>query len=91
MSKVQQIPYEPAEGRIETGAVQFGKDWPGLFIRGDNAAWLAFQLNQAIEELEQNPDNFMMVSELKQTRDMIWGDVIVGGGNCASKESQVVS
>ena len=21
--------------RIETGAVQFGDDWPGLFIRGD--------------------------------------------------------
>lgn len=24
-------------GRIETGVVQFGDDWPGIFIRGDNA------------------------------------------------------
>jgi hypothetical protein len=22
--------------RMETGAIQFGDDWPGLFIRGDN-------------------------------------------------------
>jgi len=23
--------------RIETGVVQFGEDWPGIFIRGDQA------------------------------------------------------
>jgi hypothetical protein len=28
----------PAGGRVETGVVQFGEDWPGVFIRGDNAA-----------------------------------------------------
>lgn len=22
---------------VESGAVQFGEDWPGLFLRGDNA------------------------------------------------------
>ena len=26
----------PYSGRIETGAVQFGKDWPGLFIRKED-------------------------------------------------------
>jgi hypothetical protein len=26
--------------RVETGPVQFGDDWPGVFIRGDNAFWL---------------------------------------------------
>lgn len=31
--------------RIETGAVQFEGDWPGVFIRGDNAMgmWIALQ------------------------------------------------
>lgn len=24
--------------RVETGVVQFGDDWPGVFIRGDDAA-----------------------------------------------------
>lgn len=32
------------ELRVETGAVQFGDDWPGLFIRGD----MCFQLYLSI-------------------------------------------
>jgi len=28
-------------GRPETGAMQFGKDWPGVFIRGDDALYHA--------------------------------------------------
>lgn len=31
-------------GRVETGPVQFGDDWPGLFIRGDRSGWLSLQL-----------------------------------------------
>jgi hypothetical protein len=89
--------------RVETGAVQFNmkdgyEDWPGLFIRGDNAAWLAFQLNQALETLEEidkkNPEQmlgFNVIGELKGIRDMIWGDVIVGGWPPKKDEGQVVS
>lgn len=29
------------QNRIETGAVQFGDDWPCVVIRGDNAMWYA--------------------------------------------------
>lgn len=28
---------EASAGRVETGVVQFDDDWPGVFIRGDNA------------------------------------------------------
>lgn len=28
---------KPIEGRPETGALQVNDDWPGVFIRGDNA------------------------------------------------------
>lgn len=38
-TRVRQFP--PAE-RVDTGPIQFGKDWPGLFIRGDHA--FAFRL-----------------------------------------------
>lgn len=31
--------------RVETGPLQFGDDWPGVFIRGDNA--LAFSVGLA--------------------------------------------
>lgn len=30
--------------RVETGAVQFGDDWPGYFIRGDNAMYISMQI-----------------------------------------------
>jgi hypothetical protein len=36
--------------RVETGPVQFGDDWPGVFIRGDNAAWYAVNLRLALEQ-----------------------------------------
>lgn len=32
---VRMIP--SVEPRVETGPTQFGDDWPGVFIRGDNA------------------------------------------------------
>lgn len=33
--------------RIETGPIQFGNDWPGLFIRGDEC----FAIRIALENL----------------------------------------
>src|SRR5436190_7266395 len=39
--KVRKLPPPEAErGRVETGAVQFGDDYPGYFIRGDDCAAL---------------------------------------------------
>lgn len=35
--------------RVETGVVQFGEDWPGVFIRGDNALGYALALEAALE------------------------------------------
>lgn len=44
----------PAEGgRVDTGPVQFGEaDWPGLFIRGDDAGFYAMTLWVFINHLE---------------------------------------
>lgn len=30
--------------RVETGPIQFGDDWPGLFVRGDEALGLANEI-----------------------------------------------
>ena len=43
--------------RVETGPVQFGDDWPGTFIRGDNAAYYAMQLKQLIDAVEKGEVN----------------------------------
>ncbi|HDY89221.1 MAG TPA: hypothetical protein ENH82_14035 [bacterium] len=37
---IQHFPELPK--RIETGPVQFGEDWPGIFIRGDNLLMRSF-------------------------------------------------
>ena len=44
---MQHLPQQPK--RIETGAVQFGDDWPGVFLRGDNAAYYATALRSVLE------------------------------------------
>jgi hypothetical protein len=34
------------DDRVETGAIQFNDDWPGLFVRGDDAfsLWVALRV-----------------------------------------------
>ena len=36
--------------RLETGVVQAGDDWPGVFIRGDNAFHYANLLSAILQE-----------------------------------------
>jgi len=35
--------------RMESGVVQFGDDWPGIFLRGDSAFGMASTINSLIE------------------------------------------
>lgn len=37
--------------RIETGGLQINDDWPGLFIRGDNALYLSMLISMGINEV----------------------------------------
>ena len=50
---IRELP--PQEERVETGVVRFQGDWPGIFIRGDNAFFLAGCIKQA---LEANPEMY---------------------------------
>lgn len=54
------------EPRLETGPVQFTyqngeEDWPGFFIRGDNA----FALRLAIAGLIVNPNDWLAKAQLR--------------------------
>lgn len=44
-AEIRVLPAPLGGGRVETGPVQFGEDWPGVFIRGDNAGALASLLS----------------------------------------------
>lgn len=45
--KVKEIQYTGE--RVESGPVQFGDDWPGIFLRGDHALYIAFSLKTILD------------------------------------------
>ena len=64
--------------RTETGPVQFGDDWPGVFLRGDDALAYALLLRNLIQRLEQDPDykreafeGIFQLAVLRDLRDLL--------------------
>lgn len=53
---VQEVPFPPDLDRVNTGAVRFGNDWTGLFIRGDEAHHLMLRVRQMTGILGDHPD-----------------------------------
>lgn len=51
--------------RVETGPMQFGTDWPGVFIRGDNALYLAHILELILERHRSDFHPIMEVATLE--------------------------
>ena len=49
------------ERRVETGPIQFGEDWPGVFIRGDNAAYYALVVGETLHELSGQGDDLELL------------------------------
>src|SRR5687768_13671318 len=70
-SKAQrlQIPLPGGSGRAPTGAVQFRDDWPGLFIRGDDAVMIAFSIRQ-LQQLLAHSDDLQVASALGRLSDI---------------------
>lgn len=65
--KIRVLKVENLNGRVETGPLQFNDDWPGIFIRGDNALYYSFLLNQLIAKFEKEKEsalNFIELAEL---------------------------
>jgi len=62
--------------RVETGAIQFGDDWPGLFLRGDHAAYLSACITVLLRGLSEDAD-YVAVAQLRNVRDVIEGAVIM--------------
>lgn len=52
--------------RVETGPIQFGDDWPGVFIRGDNCAYYNLLLAEILNKTDLNPITKFQLSELQK-------------------------
>lgn len=58
-----------AHSRVETGVLEFHGDWPGVFIRGDNAGHFCFLLEGLIRDVEQG-EKTMSVIDIAQLRGL---------------------
>lgn len=55
--KLQKINAELGKGnRVESGPLQVNDDWPGVFIRGDNAMFYGMALRDLLSMLDQERD-----------------------------------
>jgi hypothetical protein len=78
---ITQIPIPGSSGETPTGAMQFQDDWPGLFVRGDDAIMLLGAIEQLTERLAHHPDVIIASSltRLARIAEIIKRDVIVQG------------
>ena len=77
--RIFQVPLEGGSGRVPTGAMQFEDDWPGLFLRGDDAIVVAFAIRRLEEALVSSEDPVIgsALSKLTPVADIIDRDVRV--------------
>ena len=78
--QITRIPYPGSSGETPTGGMQFERDWPGLFLRGDSAASVLSSIRALQERLRDHPDPIVGAAlvQLSAVADMIERDVIVG-------------
>ena len=71
-----------SSGETPTGAIQFQNDWPGLFIRGDEAIVLLSRIRGLQERLASHPDVVVAAAlmDLGRIAELIERDVIVRKG-----------
>lgn len=74
-----QIPIPGGSGLTPTGAMQFRDDWPGLFIRGDDAIPVASAVRRLQDQLKdvKNAEVVSALIVLSGIADIIERDVIV--------------
>jgi hypothetical protein len=75
-SSIKQIPLPGNSGTTPTGAMQFQDDWPGLFIRGDDAIALLQEWREIQRALEGNGVPYFGVT-LDKIAELIERDVVV--------------
>ena len=79
--QILQIPLQGGSGHAPTGAVQFRDDWPGLFVRGDDAIFARAAIRQLQERLASHPEVAVRNSlhRLGELADVIEREVMVRG------------
>lgn len=61
--------------RVESGAIQFGDDYPGLFLRGDDAKFLSLAIESLIGQVPETLQNKIAKMHLVHVQETIEGEV----------------
>lgn len=80
---IQKLPAPEGIARVETGPVQFGEDWPGVFFRGDNAAMIGGSICGIVDSCLargrlESIDFFQFGLMLSPARDLVACDLSGG-------------
>jgi hypothetical protein len=72
--RITKIPFSGGSRRIPTGAMQFEEDWPGLFVRGDDAIGLLTELRRVKDIAAQY--GILLGHKIETIAEIIEQDVI---------------
>jgi hypothetical protein len=76
---ITKIPWPGGSGRVPSGAMQFEDDWPGLFIRGDDAVVLGMRIRGLLDALKEkrfdDPRVWLATIDLEEWAGVIERDV----------------
>jgi len=66
------LPMPDGMTRMESGPIQFGDDWPGVFLRGDNAIGTGIVLNGLADNFEKLGLDPISLAQLRGTADLLF-------------------
>lgn len=65
MTEILRLPMPERWSRVESGPIQFGEDWPGVFFRGDNALFFAIAVAEATKQLRAHDASWTLLAQLE--------------------------
>ena len=74
LPEIRKLPMSEDGQRVESGPIQFGDDWPGTFIRGDEAAYFAACLASVLAGTADNTEKYVSQNLLEELRssNLVW-------------------
>lgn len=71
LERIVMLPMPDKMQRVETGVIQFGNDWPGVYVRGDNALHMAMLMRTAAQALRVSINDEISARQLESYAETV--------------------